>query len=126
MKRVSIELHSDELADQLAHVVAEGVLLITSALARVEVGRALRTRMDAAPELDLARSLADAFAGVAVAPITESVIEHARLIGPPILRSLDAIHLASAVAVAADELWTYDERLAQACDELGIVARMPR
>lgn len=63
--------------------------------------------------------------GIGIAPMTGPILESARIIGPPVLRSLDAIHLATAVAVGADELWTYDERLASASEEIGIVARMP-
>ena len=52
-------------------------------------------------------------------------VEQARIVGPPLLRSLDAIHLATAVALAADEVWTYDQRRARTAEELGILSRMP-
>jgi hypothetical protein len=46
----------------------------------------------------------------------------------PLLRSLDAIHLATAEEVRADlvALVTYDERLAAAAKELGLPVEAPR
>ncbi len=38
------------------------------------------------------------------------MIAHARRLSPPMLRSLDAIHLASALLVDADALVSYDQR----------------
>ena len=50
----------------------------------------------------------------------QSVIHLARTIGPDALRSLDAIHLATAVAVGADVMFTYDARLAEAARDWGL------
>jgi PIN domain len=52
--------------------------------------------------------------GVVERPIAADVVGLARRIGPHVLRSLDAIHLATAILVDADALITYDERLAAA------------
>lgn len=125
VKRVSKEEHQGALSTALTKAVAGGHLLIASALARVEVSRVLRVRLDDHDPRQISVASALAMAGIGIAPVTGPILESARIIGPPVLRSLDAIHLATAVAVGADELWTYDERLASASEEIGIVARMP-
>jgi len=54
--------------------------------------------------------------------LDESLVDRAGRLDPPILRSLDAIHLASALLLQdeLDALVTYDRRLAQAAAQLGI------
>lgn len=125
VKRVALEPEHDALEQALAAAVADGHLLVSSALARVEVSRALRSLLDAEHPARLARAARDAFDGVAIAPLTGPMLESARTIGPPVLRTLDAIHLAAASAVEAGELWTYDDRLAAASEATGIVRLAP-
>ncbi|MBI1735745.1 MAG: type II toxin-antitoxin system VapC family toxin [Candidatus Rokubacteria bacterium] len=93
------------LADHPGHV--------TSALARMEVRRALRRAGATAAALRRATSVLEAIAAV---PVDRAVIEAAGELDPPELRSLDAIHLATALSVGADlaGIVTYDERLAAA------------
>ncbi len=102
-----------------------GVGFVTSALARVEVSRVARMRIEAEPPRDIAIAAGEAFFGVSVADLTRPILESARVIGPPVLRSLDAIHVATAVAAGADELWTYDRRTAEVAEGLGIRVRVP-
>jgi predicted nucleic acid-binding protein len=49
-----------------------------------------------------------------------------RRIGPVVLRSLDAIHVATAVLIDADIVVTFDGRLGAACSDNGVVATIPR
>ena len=58
--------------------------------------------------------------GVGELPLNDGVLRRARKVGTENLRSLDAIHLASAVMVEADSLMTFDLRLAQAADAIGV------
>jgi len=53
--------------------------------------------------------------GVDLIPIDDAILEVAALLEPPLLRSLDAIHLATARALGSDlgVLITYDRRLAE-------------
>ena len=60
-------------------------------------------------------------------PSTSPVAPAAARIAPPGLRTLDAIHLASALDMgpALDALVTYDDRLAAAAWELGLPVLRP-
>ena len=65
--------------------------------------------------------------GVTLIRLEDSVQKLARTIGPPRLRSLDAIHLASALSIGdyPEAFVTYDERLAEAAREAGLNVLMP-
>lgn len=86
---------------------------IGSVIARVEVLRALRR--SGAGEAARRRAL-DVLGRIALMPIDRPLLDAASELGPPDLRSLDAIHLATALSVRADlaGLVTYDDRLAAA------------
>jgi hypothetical protein len=58
-------------------------------------------------------------------PMDSQVVALARRLRPPVLRTLDAIHLASALLLDADVVLTYDARLAEACVENGLVVAAP-
>jgi len=53
------------------------------------------------------------------------VVGVARRLGPSSLRSLDAIHLATASIMAADVVIAYDGRLLRAAEELGFRTLSP-
>jgi len=97
---------------------------VTSALARVEVVRAISGGGPAAI----------AHAGRQLARVDEIAIDRdlldtAATIAPgEQLRSLDAIHLASAQAVAPNlrAILTYDQRMAAAGDALGMTIEAPK
>lgn len=64
---------------------------------------------------------------VALMPLTSQIRADAARIHPPILRTLDAIHLASALS-ARDQVgavFTYDTRLADACRDAGLRVLAP-
>lgn len=87
------------------------VAVLTSELGRVEVIRAARRAGDAA--LVEARAV---MGDVDLVPLSQGVRDLACEIGEPMLRTLDAVHLASAVLLG-DELTAfvaYDLRLADA------------
>lgn len=100
-----------------------GASWVSSALLRIEVIRAVGRVMPAA--LPDARALLLAFDYV---NIDDEVVEAAMNEPDRMLRSLDAIHLATARVLGPDldGLATYDERLAVAAKDAGIPVIDPR
>jgi uncharacterized protein len=103
-----------------AHVDAEWV---SSALLRIEVTRAVARAMPAL--LPDARDLLLAFSCVA---IDDDIVEGAMNEPDRGLRSLDAIHLATARVLAPelDALVSYDDRLLRAATDAGLATVSPR
>ena len=98
------------------------VPVVSSELAKVEVVRACRRiNPDALPE---ARAL---LAGLDLIPLTSDVLDEAADVGDTLLRSLDAIHLASALSIRADvsAFVAYDLRLGDAAAVAGVVSVRP-
>ena len=96
---------------------------IASAIVEVEVVRAVRR---AAPELTaLAQNVV---AQIAVVEPTEAIRERAALLEPATLRSLDALHLATALEIGdeLDGLVTYDGRMSAVAETFGLVVLAPR
>ena len=96
--------------------------LVTSALARAEVLRALLPAGSAA--VAAGRSV---LAGLELARINDRVLAAAGLLEPVDLRTLDAIHLATAQRFGSELglLVTYDDRLLAAAARLGIRTAAP-
>jgi uncharacterized protein len=92
-------------------------LLVTSVLARTEVARALLPFGVAA----LARA-DDVLSRLDVVRVSDRILRHAGTMLPLELRSLDAIHLATAAALGTDlaRVCTYDERMANVATALGM------
>lgn len=67
----------------------------------------------------------DALAGVATSPVTDQVIDLARRYGPTSVRTLDALHLATATLVGADVVLSYDQLMLRAASELGFAVLSP-
>jgi uncharacterized protein len=125
LKRVIAEAESTAIDGATHAAIHAGAVIASSTLAWVEVTRALRSRLDSVDPRRIARLSDDALSGVQEAPITTEVAAVARRIVPPALRSLDAIHLATATLLEADEVWAYDRRLLDAADGLGLVTVSP-
>jgi predicted nucleic acid-binding protein len=106
-----------ESARLKAAVTSEWPLLVASEILAVETARAaLRAgRTDLGPVAKWLRS-------VALLPLTAEIRKSAARIGPPTLRALDAIHLATALAESEriGAVLTYDKRLASACADAGL------
>ena len=97
--------------------------LVSSALARTEVARAL---MPSGPQA-LARGH-DVLRRIQLLRINDRVLGEAGAMEPAELGSLDAIHLASAQQLGASiaHIVTYDERLADAARASGWAVAAPR
>ena len=118
LKRVFIEEETPEVLAILRARSTAGDLIASSELAWVEVARAISRA--GIPEVS--EVLRTACTGVARQPLTTVVMQRARTIGPAGLRSLDAIHLSAAISLGAAEMLTYDRRLAEAAESLGVKA----
>ena len=96
--------------------------LVTSALARTEVARALLPLGPAA----LQRGQ-DVLSRLELIRISDRVLGVAGSLLPAELRSLDAIHLATAQQLGADlaRVVTYDERMGAAAESLGWAVAAP-
>jgi predicted nucleic acid-binding protein len=96
--------------------------LVCSALARVEVARALISLGEQAT-----RRGSEVLARVDLVRVNDRVLQAAGAMLPPELRSFDAIHLATAQQFA-DELRgvvTYDNRMAEAAKAIGMSVAQP-
>jgi predicted nucleic acid-binding protein len=115
LKLLHQEAESAALTDWLS--ARAGTPVVSSALANVEVTRACR-RVN--PEaLPAAKTL---LAGLDIIPLTGAVIDEAGNVGETTLRSLDAIHLASALSIRSDlsSFIAYDHRLCDAATAAGL------
>ncbi len=100
-----------------------GRTTVTSALTRLEVTRAVR-KSKAQPTVGL-----DAVFGVVtVVEIQHEILRLASVLEPPELRSLDAIHLATALSIAddLDGFVTYDRQLGRAATAAGLAVASRR
>lgn len=98
---------------------------VTNRLATVEVARALHRR--GVESAMLTADVSEALSGLAITELNPAIAETAGRLGPPTLRSLDAIHLASALALETElvALVTYDARLADAARAAGLEVIAP-
>ena len=123
LKRVITEQGSDDLDAMLAAHASDGSALICSSLGWVEVSRALRGRVDDDRRLNDWCDVA--LSGILERPIDGAVVALARRIAPPVLRSLDAVHLATAVLTDVDAVIAYDQRLLDAVRHHGLSTVSP-
>lgn len=95
---------------------------VTCGLARTEVPRAVRHLGAAA-----VRRARSTLRNIDLIRLDDTLLDAAGMLGPSVLRSLDAIHLAAAQAVspALDAIVTYDARMAEAALGLGFVVESP-
>ncbi len=108
LKRVFAKPSSASLTSTLVEGSADGHALICSPLGWIEVSRALRSHLAGRDDASV-NDLADAaLAGVLERPMNAETVALARRVGPSSLRTLGAIHLASALLTDADLLIAYD------------------
>ena len=96
--------------------------LVASALARTEAARALvRSEPSALPVLQAVLAV------IHQHPITDAILDAAAALPGATLRSLDAIHLATAEELSPALTWfvAYDKRLAEAAQARGLPVTSP-
>ncbi|MBA3850939.1 MAG: type II toxin-antitoxin system VapC family toxin [Chloroflexi bacterium] len=102
--------------------LAERPLRATSAIARTEVMRAIRP--EGSDAIAAARAI---FLAVDLVSVSDSILEAAAMLPPTTLRTLDAIHLATAVSIGEDlgAVVTYDHRMVEGATKLGLPTASP-
>lgn len=121
VKLVFEEVESMALAKWLS--VRVEVPKISSDLTTVELLRTCR-RIDE----DAVKDATILLGGIDLLPVDRAIVEQAATLAPEELRSLDAIHLASALVVKEDltAFVAYDGRLCTAAAQAGIEVASPR
>jgi predicted nucleic acid-binding protein len=104
--------------------------LVTSEIALAEVPRAIRrllSRRRTRERSGVERELPRVLASLAYVPLDRALLVRAGSFREACLRTLDAIHLASALAVDTDieAVVTYDERQLEAAESAGLVCLSP-
>lgn len=120
VKLVVPEAETPDLLD----VLSEWPQRVSSELAAVEVGRAARR----ASRDDAVRQRAEqVVAGLHLLRLDAAVLRRAAKIEPPALRTLDALHLASALEIAEDlgAFVAYDAALERAATAAGLTTLVP-
>jgi uncharacterized protein len=102
--------------------LAEWGGFVSSALLGVEAIRACARYGD-----EYAQAARTWLEGVALLPLSDAVLHEATLLAPTGLRSLDALHLATALSIREEIgiFVTYDERLGEAAKEHGLSLVQP-
>lgn len=120
LKLLFEESESAALASWIAD--RAGTPMVSSELAKIEVVRATR-RLETAV-VPAARAL---LSQLDLIPLSSGLIEEATDAGAPLLRTLDAIHLASALSIRNEltAFVAYDNRLLAAAQDVGIEPTSP-
>jgi hypothetical protein len=115
--------------------LGERPLSVTSGVAPVEVRRTVRlfaeTALTGAPRgqntaSDLNARTEAVMSGIVVLTIDDAILSRAAALDPPLLRTLDAVHLASALSLEELEAFvTYDHDLGEAAHQAGLVVTSP-
>lgn len=119
---VKLLLAEPESAALLTYIEAAPHTLATSRIAVVEVQRAVRI---ANPTAEGQRRAERVLASCLLLNVSPELLRDASSLASRELRTLDAIHLASAAQVSPDVVLTYDRRLANAARRLRFDVQAP-
>lgn len=114
-------IEEPESAALARHLDGRGPLA-TSRVAIVEVARATAI---ANPSPEVRHETARLLASCLLLGVTDEILGAARTLASASVRTLDAIHLASALHLEAAEVVAYDRRLLAAAHGRGLVAASP-
>ena len=114
VKLVVAEAHTADVERDAATRTA----LLSSRLSATEVMRAARRQ----PQRRVLQQVEDVLESFVLLDVTAAILKHAAMLAPTELRTLDAIHLATALGLGLDNLdfLTYDTRLATAARTHGL------
>jgi hypothetical protein len=119
---VKLVIEEPESAALDEHLVSQEHALATSRIALVEVERAVTIANPTDEARAEARRLLDS---CHLVDVSDSLLRAAARQASRAVRTLDAIHLASAQRVGADEVLAYDRRLAEAARAAGFTVKHP-
>ena len=120
VKLVAAEPESDALFE----FIADKSQCVSSALARVELLRAVKR---AGGEEQHKQRAEQVLASIALMRIDDGILEQAARLEPPTLRTLDAVHLATAMVLGGDlaTFVAYDRQLLVAARAQGLYVAAP-
>jgi len=118
---LKLVIQEPESADLKNHL-APDVVPATSRLALVEVPRAARI---ANPSEELQQEAQRLLAACLLVDVSDHVLRSAAPLASREVRTLDAVHLATALYIDADELVAYDRRLLEAAQIQGLQIAAP-
>ena len=120
---IKVVVEEAESAALRGFLAATGARRVSSALLRAEALRAVR---NLGPEALAA--VRQGLRRVDLIAIDDRILDAAGILEPRVLRTLDAIHLATALAVGddMDVVVTYDERMVVAARLVGLTTTSPR
>ena len=120
---VKLVVEEDESAAIRAFLSADNARRVSSVLLRTEALRAVR---HLGP--DALATVREGLRRVDLIGIDDRTLDAAGTLEPQVLRTLDAIHLATAMAVGDDleSIVTYDERMVEAARLIGLPTVSPR
>jgi predicted nucleic acid-binding protein len=104
------------------HLADHPAVLVTSRLATVEVARAATL---ANPSEEVQAEVERLLRSCTLVAVSAQVLRTSRRLTSATVRTLDAIHLASALRVEADELLAYDRHLLAAASAQGMPVLTP-
>lgn len=118
---VKLVIEEPETTNLRDHLL-DGVVLVTSRIALVEVTRATAI---ANPSEEVQHETRRLLRACLLVDVNDRVLDGAAGLASRSVRSLDAIHLATALYVDADELVAYDHRLLDAAAAKGLSIASP-
>ncbi len=104
------------------HLADHPAVMVTSRLALIEVARATKL---ANPSEEVQVEVDRLISSCMLVAVSASLLRASRKLTSVTVRTLDAIHLASALRVEADELLAYDHRLLAAASAQGLPVIAP-
>lgn len=119
---LKLAVREPETAALVAHLAARDGL-VASRLAVLECRRVARR----VSHVRLLQTMDHVLDAIYLLDITQAILDEAAMADPPLLRSLDAIHLATALSIgdAQVEVITYDTRFAAAARANGLTVVQP-
>lgn len=124
-----VKLVREEPETHALRTFLDGADVVSSEIVLAEVPRAIRRAVADDPRLSLRQLLEQAeelLGAIALLPLDDEILAAAGALEEPVLRALDAIHVAAAQALApADAFVSYDERQSAAARLAGLRTMAP-